>query len=72
MLRALEREGPQTSTQLRDDLATSDSQISRTGQQLLAHGLVSQRRVGRQALWELTPRGGELVRRDGDCGRAAG
>lgn len=51
------------SSDLREVLRTGDSQISRTGQGLKASGLVVQRRAGRQAFWELTPRGRMVVER---------
>ncbi len=50
-----------TSGDLVDHLDTGDSQVSRLGRSLIASGLVAQRRVGRKALWELTPRGRKLV-----------
>jgi hypothetical protein len=63
MLRALAEAGPLNSAELRDRLHTSDSQLSRVGRNLLAHGLVVQRRAGRVAVWELAPRGRQLARR---------
>jgi hypothetical protein len=55
-----------SSAELRERLRTNDSQVSRVGRQLLAHGLVAQRRAGRTAVWELTPRGHQLLRKEGD------
>jgi DNA-binding MarR family transcriptional regulator len=52
---------PCSSAKLRDELATDHPQVSRLGRDLLARGLVFQRRAGREALWELTPRGRQLV-----------
>lgn len=60
MLHAL-RERPLSSQELRERLQTSPSQISRVGRQLLSSGLVVQRRAGRTASWEITPRGLEAV-----------
>jgi len=48
---------PLSSNELQTLLKTSPSQMSRVGRQLLAHGLVLQRRSGRTASWEITPRG---------------
>ena len=45
------------STDLRRLLETDETQVSRTGRQLLESGLVTRRKVGRQAFWQLTPRG---------------
>jgi AcrR family transcriptional regulator/DNA-binding MarR family transcriptional regulator len=45
------------STELRRLLETDETQVSRTGRRLLESGLVSRRKVGRQAFWQLTPRG---------------
>jgi hypothetical protein len=66
LLEALEGREPLSSSDLRARLGTSDSQVSRTGRQLLAYGLVNQRRAGRTAVWELTPRGRQLLEHDGD------
>jgi AcrR family transcriptional regulator/DNA-binding HxlR family transcriptional regulator len=60
-LDALLAGGPLGSSEVRRALATDESQVSRTGRQLLARGLVVRRRVGRRALWELTPRGERLL-----------
>lgn len=65
MLVALDRHERLSSSELRDSLQTSESQVSRTGRHLLASGLVAQRRAGRTATWELTPRGRQVVREDG-------
>jgi DNA-binding transcriptional ArsR family regulator len=56
-LRALAAGKPLSSKELQTALDTSPSQMSRVGRQLLAHGLVVQRRSGRTASWEITPRG---------------
>jgi AcrR family transcriptional regulator len=45
------------SAELRRFLETDETQVSRTGRRLLESGLVSRRKVGRQAFWRLTPRG---------------
>ena len=45
------------STELRRLLEIDETQVSRTGRRLLETGLVTRRKVGRQAYWELTPRG---------------
>jgi AcrR family transcriptional regulator len=45
------------STELRRLLEIDETQVSRTGRRLLESGLVTRRKVGRQAYWELTPRG---------------
>ncbi len=45
------------SAELRHMLETDDTQVSRTGRQLLESGLVTRSKVGRQAFWRLTPRG---------------
>lgn len=60
-LSALEASAPRTSSQLRDELQTTDPQISRTGRQLLAAGFVVQRRTGKYVHWELTPRGRQAI-----------
>jgi hypothetical protein len=54
---------PRSSGELKARLKTSDSQVSRSGRQLLAQGLVNQRRAGRTAVWELTPRGRQVLDR---------
>jgi AcrR family transcriptional regulator len=56
-LQALEPSPQAGSAQLRQLLETDETQVSRTGRQLLESGLVSRRKVGRQVFWELTPRG---------------
>jgi DNA-binding transcriptional ArsR family regulator len=56
-LQALAAGKPLSSNELQTVLDTSPSQMSRVGRQLLAHGLVVQRRSGRTASWEITPRG---------------
>jgi AcrR family transcriptional regulator len=45
------------STELRRLLEIDETQVSRTGRRLLESGLVMRRKAGRQAYWELTPRG---------------
>jgi DNA-binding transcriptional ArsR family regulator len=74
MLAALEIKAPLTSAELRERLSTSDSQLSRVGRQLLARGLVVQRRAGRMATWELSSRGRQALRdfRGDGRGRTAG
>jgi DNA-binding MarR family transcriptional regulator len=64
MLEALNTERSLTSQELVGRLQTSDSQLSRVGRILLAAGLVVQRRAGRVAIWELAPRGRELIRHE--------
>jgi AcrR family transcriptional regulator len=56
-LRVLDGSAPLGSTELRRLLETDETQVSRTGRRLLESGLVTRRRVGRQAFWQLTPRG---------------
>lgn len=60
-LDALWSDPNQTSTELRAAIGTGESQVSRVGRDLRARGLVTQRRAGRTAIWELTPRGRQLV-----------
>jgi hypothetical protein len=55
-----------SSGELRQRLRTNESQVSRVGRQLLAAGLVAQRRIGRTATWELTPRGRQVMRHAAD------
>jgi hypothetical protein len=55
-------DGPLGSADVRDLLGIDDSQMSRLGRKLLASGVVIQRRIGRTAHWELTPRGRQLQR----------
>jgi AcrR family transcriptional regulator/DNA-binding transcriptional ArsR family regulator len=45
------------SADLRRLLGIDETQVSRTGRRLLEGGLVARRKVGRQAFWQLTPRG---------------
>jgi len=61
-LRALHGGPPRSGEYLRRHLNTGHSQVSRVGRDLLARGLVVQRRLGREAVWELTPRGRQLLR----------
>jgi AcrR family transcriptional regulator/DNA-binding MarR family transcriptional regulator len=56
-LQVLERSPGVGSADLRQLLETDETQVSRTGRRLLESGLVSRRKVGRHAFWELTPRG---------------
>jgi AcrR family transcriptional regulator/DNA-binding transcriptional ArsR family regulator len=56
-LTALEGSPRLGSTELRRLLELDETQVSRTGRRLLESGLVTRRKVGRQAYWELTPRG---------------
>jgi DNA-binding MarR family transcriptional regulator len=51
-----------SSAELRKRLDVDDSSLSRTGRKLLGRGLVVQRRLGRTASWELTPRARQLLR----------
>jgi predicted transcriptional regulator len=69
-LAALADGGPLTNQELRDRLQTSASQLSRVGRQLLADGLVVQRRAGRTASWEITPRGRQAVHHKKSARRA--
>jgi hypothetical protein len=55
--------GPLTSSELKERLGTSDSQISRVGRNLLARQMVVQRRAGRVAVWEITARGRQAMER---------
>ncbi len=50
-------DGPKMNTAVRALLDASAPAVSRTGRRLVAHGLVSQTRVGREVQWELTGRG---------------
>ena len=56
-LSVLEGSNQLGSAELRRMLETDDTQVSRTGRRLLESGLVTRRKVGRQAYWHLTPRG---------------
>lgn len=58
--KALEH-SPRTSADLRFELRTGDSQVSRVGHQLLSLGIVVRRFSGKEAVWELTPRGRHLA-----------
>ena len=60
-LQALAAGKPLSSGELEKALDTSASQVSRVGRNLLAHGLVVQRRSGRTVTWEITPRGRLVV-----------
>ena len=56
-LRALDGTQHVGSAELREALGVDETQVSRTGRRLLESGLVSRSKVGRQAFWQLTPRG---------------
>ena len=56
-LSALDGSPPRGSAELRGVLEIDETQVSRTGRRLLESGLVTRRKVGRQVLWQLTPRG---------------
>ena len=56
-LRALDGPSQLGSAELRRALAVDETQVSRTGRRLLESGLVTRRKAGRQAFWQLTPRG---------------
>lgn len=60
-LQALAGSAHTGSPELRQALATDDTQVSRTGRRLLEYGLVSRRKVGRHVFWELTPRGRRVL-----------
>jgi hypothetical protein len=51
-----------SSRELREIMRVSASELSRVGRGLRARGLVVQRRAGRVAIWELSPRGRQLTR----------
>lgn len=61
VLQTLAGDGTLSGAELRRRLGTSGPQLSRVGRQLLAGGLVVQRRAGREASWEITPRGRAAV-----------
>jgi AcrR family transcriptional regulator len=56
-LSALDDSSQLGSAELRRLLEVDETQVSRTGRRLLESGLVTRRKVGRQAFWQLTPRG---------------
>jgi AcrR family transcriptional regulator/DNA-binding MarR family transcriptional regulator len=56
-LRALDGSPQLGSAELRRLLEIDETQVSRTGRRLLESGLVTRRKVGRQVLWQLAPRG---------------
>jgi AcrR family transcriptional regulator/DNA-binding MarR family transcriptional regulator len=56
-LRALDGSPQLGSSELRRLLEIDETQVSRTGRRLLESGLVTRRKVGRQAFWQLAPRG---------------
>jgi hypothetical protein len=60
--------GRSNSADLRKGIPTDHAQLSRVGRKLLASGFVSQQRVGREAQWDLTPRGRQLIRHLGSSG----
>ena len=69
-LTALAEAPARTGAEVRERLGTSESQLSRVGRGLLGRGLVVQRRLGREVLWELTPRGRQLLREAAPAGAA--
>ena len=56
-LDALSDAGRLGSSELRERLETDETQVSRTGRQLLEAGLVGRSRAGRNVNWQITPRG---------------
>ena len=56
-LDALARADRLGSPELRELLGTDETQVSRTGRQLLEAGLVGRSRAGRNVHWQITPRG---------------
>jgi AcrR family transcriptional regulator/DNA-binding transcriptional ArsR family regulator len=60
-LRLLEGSPWLASSELRRRLGVDETQVSRSGRRLLESGLVARRKVGRQALWQLTPRGKQAL-----------
>ncbi len=56
-LRVLDASPQLGSAELRRLLEIDETQVSRTGRRLLESGLVTRRKIGRQAFWQLTPRG---------------
>lgn len=50
-------------TELAEQVGAAEATVSREGARLEDQGLVVRRRVGRQRLWELTPRGHQAVER---------
>jgi AcrR family transcriptional regulator len=60
-LEALSQSDPLGSSELRERLGTDETQVSRTGRQLLEAGLVSRSRTGRHVSWRLTPRGRHAI-----------
>jgi AcrR family transcriptional regulator/DNA-binding transcriptional ArsR family regulator len=60
-INALRETGRAGSTELRELLGVDETEVSRTGRRLLEAGLVSRSKVGRQALWALTPRGRHVL-----------
>lgn len=65
---------PRSSAELRESIATGHTQVSRVGHELVGRGVVLGRHVGKEAMWELTPRGRGLVERlfGPERGRPAG
>ena len=56
-LRLLDASPQLGSAELRRMLVIDETQVSRSGRQLLESGLVTRSKVGRQVFWQLTPRG---------------
>ncbi|WP_406722911.1 hypothetical protein OG968_24255 [Streptomyces althioticus] len=52
-----------TSTQLKEDLETGESQVSRSGRALAERGLVIKTRHGAERRWRTTPRGAVAARK---------
>src|SRR4029079_10966112 len=56
-LEALRQDSQVGSRELQATLGVDETQVSRSGRRLLADGLVTKRKLGRQVFWGLTPRG---------------
>jgi predicted NBD/HSP70 family sugar kinase len=50
-----------SNTELGTQLGTDETQVSRTGRNLLASGLARKRKLGRKNQWEITPRGHQAL-----------
>lgn len=50
-----------TGTEVAEQLAVGATQVSRTGKRLLAEGCVTKVKVAQTTLWEITPRGEEVL-----------